>query len=201
MGYSNFKKIKTVVKKFDLTTQWLPLFGKIEPVEPSSWLTETLEMAKLFPLLNEKTKAERVVSPILLEVSKPYKDKITFFSGEDLNVNVENDLSGECDFLFALHPPQSFVDAPIISLVESKDEDMEWGVAQCAAQLYGAKLYNEAEGKNIPVLYGCATDGLEWQFIRFNDNVFYIDDTVYTDLRQILGVWKTIIEFYVKPSM
>ncbi len=199
MGYSNFKKIKTVVKKFDLATQWVPLFDTTVPVEPSSWLLETLEMAKLFPLLNEKTKAERIVSPMLLEVSKPYKDKITFFSGEDLNVNPENDLSGECDFLFALHPPQSFIDAPIISLVESKDEDMEWGVAQCAAQLYGAKLYNEAEGKNIPVLYGCATDGVEWQFICFKDNVFYVDDTVYTDLRQILGIWKVIIEFYVKP--
>ncbi len=155
MGYSNFKKIKTVVKKFDLSTRWVSLFDTITKVEPSAWLLETLEMAHFFPLMNEKTKAERVVSPILLEVSKSYKDKITFFSGEAININSENDLSGECDFLFSLHPPQSFMDAPIISLVESKtdcrpNEDMEWGIAQCAAQLYGAKCYNEAEGKDIP---------------------------------------------------
>lgn len=51
----------------------------IKPVEPSEWLKETLLMAKLMPLLNEKTKAERVISPILLEVVKNYVDKISFF--------------------------------------------------------------------------------------------------------------------------
>ncbi len=197
MGYSNFKKIKTVVKKFDLATKWVSLFDSVETVEPSAWLLETLEMAKFFPLMNEKTKAERIVSPILLEVSKPYKNVITFFSGESLNINSENDLSGECDFFFSLHPPQSFMDAPIISLVESKDEDMEWGIAQCAAQLYGAKLYNEAEGRNLPVLYGCATDGVEWQLIRFEDDTFYIDNKVYTKLNEILGIWRKIIQSYL----
>jgi hypothetical protein len=152
MGYSNYRKIKTVVKKFNLSTKWVPLFDEIPTVEPSAWLTETLKMASYFPLMNEKTKAERVVSPILLEVSKDYKNEITFFSGEDLNVSPENDLSGECDFFFSLHPPQSFMDAPIISLTESNagcrpERDMEWGVAQCAAQMYGAKLYNESEHK------------------------------------------------------
>lgn len=197
MGYSNFKKIKTVVKKFDLSTKWVSLFDVVQKVEPSPWLLETLEMAKFFPLMNEKTKAERVVSPILLEVSKDYKTEITFFSGEDLNVRPEDDLSGECDFFFALHPPQSFMDAPIISLTESKDEDMEWGVAQCAAQMYGAKLYNEAENKDISIIYGCATDGVEWQFMRFEDNTFYVDNKVYTDIREILGLWHFIIKSYL----
>jgi hypothetical protein len=97
-----------------------------------------------------------------------------------------------------LSPPQSFMDAPIISLAESKDEDMEWGIAQCAAQLYGAKLFNEAENKNIPILYGCATDGVEWQFMRFENNIFYLDNKVYTDLKEILGVWHFIVRLYLK---
>jgi hypothetical protein len=197
MGYSNYKKIKTVVKKFNLSTKWVSLFDTVQTVEPSPWLTETLKMATYFPLMNEKTKAERVVSPILLEVSKDYKNEITFFSGEDLNVSPENDLSGECDFFFALHPPQSFMDAPIISLTESKDEDMEWGVAQCAAQMYGAKLYNEIEHKDIDIIYGCATDGVEWQFMRFENNTFFVDNKVYTDLREILGLWHFIIQSYL----
>jgi hypothetical protein len=79
MGYSNYKKIKTVVKKFNLSTKWVSLFDSVETVEPSAWLIETLKMATYFPLMNEKTKAERVVSPILLEVSKDYKNEITFF--------------------------------------------------------------------------------------------------------------------------
>lgn len=67
-------------------------------------------------------------------------------------------------------------------------------------QLYGAKLFNEMEGKNIPVLYGCATDGVEWIFIRFENNMFHIDNKIYTDLKEILGVWHHIINLYIEPK-
>lgn len=197
MGYSNYRKIKTVVKKFNLEVSWTSLFDKINPVEPSAWLAETLEISKLLPLTNEKTKSERVVSPILMEVSRNYVDKVSFFSGEDLNIRPEDDLSGECDFFFALHPPKPFIDAPIISLAEAKDEDMDWGIAQSAAQMYGAKLYNEMEGKDIPFIYGCATDGIEWQFMKLENDIYYVDNKVFTDLKEILGVWHHIIKLYL----
>lgn len=197
MGYSNYRKIKTVVKKFNLEVSWLSLFDEIIPVKPSSWLAETLELSKLMPLTNEKTKSERVVSPILMEISRNYIDKISFFSGEDLNIRPEDDLSGECDFFFALHPPKPFIDAPIISLAEAKDEDMDWGIAQCAAQMLGAKLYNEMEGKNIPFIYGCATDGIEWQFMKLENDIYCIDNNIFTDLSKILGVWHQIINLYL----
>jgi hypothetical protein len=176
MGYSNFKKIKTVVKKFNLDMQLVKLLERIEPVQPSAWLLETLEMAEIAPLTNEKSKSERIVSPILLEVAKHYRGKISLFSGEDINVKSEDDLSGPCDFFFSLQAPKLYVEAPIISLAESKDEDMEWGIAQCAAQMYGAKLYNEMEDKDISIIYGCATDGIEWRFLKLENNVFYIDN-------------------------
>lgn len=198
MGYSNFKKIKTVSKKFNLDVKMLRLFENVQIVEPSSWLAETLVMSELMPLTNEKTKSERIVSPILLEVVKSYADKITLFSGESIDIRAEDDLSGPCDFFFALHPPKPFIDVPIISLTEAKDEDMEYGIGQCAAQMYGAKLYNDAEGKDIPVIYGCATDGVEWQFLKLVDSCYYIDKKIYTDLKEILGVWHTILQFYLK---
>ncbi len=197
MGYSNFRKIKTVTQKFGLDAQNVTLFPEIILCEPSSWLLDTLKKSKIGPLTNEKTKSERVISPILLEIAESYQDTITLFSGEELEVDTQADLSGACDFFFVLHPRKPYIESPIISLVESKNEDMEYGRAQCAAQLYGAKRYNEAEGKNIPVLYGCATDGVEWQFIRFENDIFYLDDKIYTDLREILGVWHTIIQVYV----
>ncbi len=198
MGYSNFKKIEQVTKKFGLSAQLRGLFRDTSQVEPSSWLTETLERAKLFPLRNEKVKSERIVSPILVEIAQSYQEQITLFSGEDLPIDADKDLAGECDFFFVLAAYMPYLESPIISLVEAKDEDMDYGIAQCAAQLYGAKLFNEMEGKNFPVLYGCATDGVEWKFLRFENNVFYIDNQVYTDLKEILGVWHHIIQFYIK---
>jgi hypothetical protein len=200
MGYSNYKNIKTVSKRFNIEVRLINLFTTYNLVAPSEWLAKSLEMAKTMPLSNEKTKSERIVSPILLEVVQSYKDNITLFSGENIDVDASQDLAGACDFFFGLHPPKPFIDTPIISLTEAKDEDMEYGIGQCAAQLYGAKLYNEMEGKHIPVLYGCATDGIEWQFIRFENNTFYIDNKVYTDLKEILGVWHYLLSSYLNKN-
>jgi hypothetical protein len=197
MGYSNFKKIRTVVKKFKLDLEMADLFEEIILHEPSPWLKETLKKSKVMVLTNEKAKAERVISPILVEIAEQYPKNIALFSGENLEVSPSDDLSGECDFFFSLHPPKPFIDAPIITLVEAKDEDMEYGIAQCSAQLYGAKCFNEAEGKSIPFLYGCATTGIEWQFIRLEGTTFYLDNNIYTDLREILGVWHNIIQRFL----
>jgi hypothetical protein len=197
MGYSNFKKIRTVIKKFSLDLEMVQLFDTIQPVAPSAWLEESLATVNFLPLTNEKSKAERVISPILVEVAKQYQQQVTLFSGEDINISVNDDLSGECDFLFALQKPKLYVEAPIISLAEAKDEDMEWGLAQCAAQMYGAMLFNEAEGKNIDTIYGCATDGVEWRFMKLKDKLYSVDNKIYTDIKEVLGVWHYIIKLYL----
>ena len=197
MGYSNYKKLRQVTKTFGLDAESVDLFDTIQPIVVSDWLKTTLSKAKFVPLTNEKAKAERVISHILVEVAESFYNKVTLFSGEDLPVDSSRDLSGECDFFFVLAPRRPYLESPIISLVEAKDEDMDYGIAQCAAQLYGAKLFNEMEGKNIPILYGCATDGTEWKFLRFENDVFYIDNKVYTDLNEILGVFHHIIKSYL----
>jgi hypothetical protein len=198
MGYSNFKKLKQVTKTFGLDAEKIKLFSAIEPIAPSLWLEQALEKAKLFPLTNEKVKSEKIVSPILSEIAEYYYDKVTLFSGEELPVDTDRDLAGECDFFFVFAPRKPYIESPIISLVEAKDEDLDYGIAECAAQLYGAKLFNEMEGKNFPFLYGCATNSHDWQFLKFENNVFYIDNTVYTDLKEILGVWHHIIQLYIR---
>jgi hypothetical protein len=197
MGYSSFKKIKTVVKKFNLDVEMVNLFEDTPRVEPSAWLRESLRRADLTPQTNEKTKAERIISPILLEVAVAFSANISFFSGEAIDVRPEDDLSGECDFVFTLQARKPYIEAPIISLAEAKDEDMEWGIAQCAAQMYGAHLYNEAEGKNIPVIYGCATDGIEWRFLKLEKQLYSLDTKVFTEISEILGVWHRIITSYL----
>jgi hypothetical protein len=198
MGYSNFKKIKTVVRRFNLDLQMLRLFGDTKPVSPSEWLEESLATSDFLPLTNEKAKAERIISPVLIEVAKAYKQKVSFFSGESIDIDTQADLAGPCDFFFSLQSLKPYIEAPIISLAEAKDEDMEWGIAQCGAQMYGAHLFNQQEGKDIPFVYGCATDGVEWQFMRFESNVFYLDTKIYTDLKEILGVWHHIIQLFLK---
>jgi hypothetical protein len=199
MGYSNFKKIRQVKNKFGTNFVSINVFeaAKIEPIQPSEWLTISLNRAYASPPTNEKSKSERLVTPILLEVLEQYREEITFFSGEEVNINADDDLAGPCDFFFALTPPSLLLEAPIISIVEAKDEDLDWGIAQCSAQLYAAYLFNQQEGKNIPILYGCATTGTEWIFLKFENNTFYIDKKPQTELSQILGIWHWIMQFFI----
>ena len=197
MGYSKFKKIRDVIKKFNLDMNSVRLFENEELIEPSEWLLESLRRGQTALMTNEKAKAERVISPILTEVFEHYKNKISFFSGEPINISAKDNLAGECDFFFSLHPPKLYIDAPIISLAEAKDEDMEWGIAQCAAQMYGAKLFNENENKPMPFIYGCATTGTDWQFMKLENDVYYVDNKIYTDLKEILGVWHHVINLFL----
>ena len=197
MGYSKYKKIKDVIKKFNLDMSSVRLFETVALVEPSDWLNESLRRGQTALLTNEKAKAERIISPILTEVFEHYKNQISFFSGEAINISAKDNLAGECDFFFSLHPPKLYIDAPIISLAEAKDEDMDWGIAQCAAQMYGAKLFNDNEKKPMPFIYGCATDGIEWHFLRLENDIYYVDNKIYTDLREILGVWHHVINLFL----
>ena len=145
MGYDNFKKIRQIKVKFGTPFVSVELFEKadIAPIQPSEWLTISLKRAYSSPPTNEKSKSERLVSPILLEVLDKYQDQIAFFSGEEVNISAEDDLAGPCDFFFALTPPSLLLEAPIFSIAEAKDEDLDWGIAQCSAQLYAANLRSE----------------------------------------------------------
>ena len=104
MGYSNYRKIESVVEKFNLDVKCGRFINDIEPVKPGVWLRETLSLADFLPMTSEKAQAERIISPILLEAVRPFGTEISFFSGEDLTIKPANDLAGECDFCLARHP-------------------------------------------------------------------------------------------------
>lgn len=199
MGYSNYKSLKMALKRLNLDEIDINLFPTITPVAPSNWLIETLKIAERMPLTNEKSKSERIISPILAEAALHYESQITLFSGEDLTVDIDRDLSGACDFFFAKHPRKSVMQAPIITFVEAKDEDFEYGQAQCTAQMYASLIYNEQEGKPIPFVYGCAVTGDVWKFLRLEKDKLYIDIKNYyvNDLPTLLGIFKQIIEKYL----
>jgi hypothetical protein len=53
------------------------------------------------------------------------------------------------------------------------------------------------ENRDVPFIYGCATDGIEWQFLKLENDVYDVDNKVFTTLSEILGVWHRIIELYL----
>ncbi|MEM0992777.1 MAG: hypothetical protein AAF847_20810 [Bacteroidota bacterium] len=195
MGYSNYKNLRKVVDTFGIEVKQGILFEAIDPIEPSDWLLKTLEIASIIPLSNEKVKSERVISPILSEVHLHYQERLTLFSGAELNVNSKLDLNGPCDFFFANVPKAYLLEAPIVALTEAKNEDMDYGIAQCCAQMIAAQIFNEQGNTPTPIIWGCSTTAAEWKFLRLENKLLTVDEKSYftNSLEDLLGVFKLIL--------
>jgi hypothetical protein len=199
MGYSNFKSLRQTLERLNLEEKNEPLFTQVVDFEASAWLKRSLEIAELVPLTNEKSKSEHIISPIITEVALAYINEVTLYSGEDLYVDEKQDLSGACDFFISKHARKSVMQAPIITLAEAKDEDMDYGLGQCLAQMYGAQIFNEMKGKPQNFIYGCAVTGDDWKFLKLEGNQVTIDTKTYylSGLPKILGIFHHIIQSFL----
>ncbi len=197
-GYSSFS-LKSVKKTFGLTERKQALFPEVMRLEPSTWLLETLAKSKrIVALNNEKSRSEFIIAPILSEITDQNLDKISFYSGENLEGDKEQSLSGECDYIFSKIPESSTIEAPIICMVEAENDNISTGLGQCVAQLIGAQLFNQREGNDLPILYGCVTTGSDWKFMKLEGKTITIDtETYYVDnLSTILGNFQKIISSF-----
>ena len=192
MAYSDFK-LSEIIQNFGLTLNEVSgLFGDIPEEKPSDLLRTILkENVDLAVSINtEKARSEMIISPILLEVRRKLNNEISLFSGVDFNVDNQQGLNGFCDFLISLSKEQLFVRAPVITLVESKNENLKSGLAQCIAEMLAAQLFNEQKQNAIKIVYGAVTIGTIWQFLKLEDKTISIDLTEYyiKDVKKILGI-------------
>jgi hypothetical protein len=198
MSYSEFK-LETLIKEFQLQLQEISdLFSNVPPVEPSDYLQTTLQQnLNLAVAMNtEKARSEMLISPILLEIRRKVNASISLFSGVDFTVDAERGLNGICDFLISRSSEQLFVSAPVITLVEAKNENLKSGFAQCIAEMLAAQIFNQREGNAIETVYGVVTIGTIWRFLRLRDSVIELDLTEYfiKDIPQILGILLSTLE-------
>ncbi len=177
MTYSNFT-LKDVQEKFDLDIQeQMGLFAHIEPVPISEWLTTTLiENVPLAVSINtEKARSELIIVNVLLEIRKKFEQHISLFSGVDFTVDKEQGLTGYCDFLMSQSPEQLFVKAPVMAIVEAKNENLMSELGQCASELVAAQMFNQREEHPLPNIYGTITTGTRWIFLKLTDKQLSID--------------------------
>lgn len=201
MAYSDFT-LERLSTDFGVDFQGADLFAPAPVVEPSVWLTETIELATKIGFGSEKSRSERIVSPVLMELAHRNRYSFTVISGENMNVEPQRGLNGECDFVLSFTRLQDLIKAPVFCITEAKKQDVEWGTAQCAAQLIGASRLNERDKKSIPTLYGCSTTGIEWRFLKLENQLFTLDEARYliSDLGKLLGVLQQIVD-QAKPSV
>ncbi|NJL81352.1 MAG: hypothetical protein HC836_07735 [Richelia sp. RM2_1_2] len=185
--------ISKVKQKFNLTlVEGKRFLTEIESVLPSSYLAEFLEES--IPLAiamgSEKARSELIISPILFELRKLLNREISFFSGEEFNVDATVGLTGFCDFLISLSPEQLFIEAPAIVIIEAKKENLKGGLGQCIASMIAAQKFNAENNKSISTVYGSVTSGNLWSFLKLENTTITIDLTEYLipPVEQLLGI-------------
>lgn len=197
MSYSDFTLDK-VRKSFGLTlVDKVEIFASIPEVECPALLAEVLKENIILALASntEKSRSEMIIAPILIAVRKYLNNQISLFSGIDFTVDSAQGLNGNCDFIISLSPELLIVNAPVITIVEAKKENINAGLGQCIAEMFAAKLFNEREGNNIQTIYGTVTTGTNWKFLKLIGQVVEIDLSEYyiNDIGKILGILSSIL--------
>jgi hypothetical protein len=197
MAYSDFT-LPEVTRRFQLTINEQPdLFASAKEVPVSPLLAETLRENTPLALAiqTEKARSEMIIAPILIEVRKMMNHQISLFSGVDFTVDPQRGLSGVCDFIISRSPEQFLVKAPILMIFEAKNENFKAGMAQCIAAMVAARLFNEREGNDIPVMHGAVTTGNVWKFLQLVEQTVLVDQREYhiNHLEEILGVLLSIV--------
>ena len=174
MPYSDFT-LELVESRLGVATQESLLFPQLAPRTPPAWLAEMLARGTRLALTSEKARSEFIVVPILLAAREGSGDQLAIFSGQRLDVDPAEGLTGECDFILALGPSVPPLRAPLATIVEAKKNDVEAGLGQCVAQMVAAQRFNQAARRPDFPVHGCVTTGETWQFLRLDKQTALID--------------------------
>jgi hypothetical protein len=145
----------------------------------------------------EKARSEFLIAPVLVELRRAMGRPFSVFSGMELNVNKGRGLNGACDYILTKGDNQHLREAPIIGILEAKNEDFcNQGLGQCVAAMFAAQLRNKSAGWSVARVFGACTTGRAWQFLSLEGAALVIDWTTYRtgDLGRVLGVLKHRVE-------
>ncbi len=195
MSYSEFT-IDDLKNRFQLEfIEDQKLFSKIVDYDVPDELTVILE--KFIPLAlaidTEKARSEFIVAPIMAELKITLKE-ISLFSGIEFNIDKNLGLSGRCDFIISKSKEQYSLNAPILVMVEAKNDNIKSGIPQCGAEMVAAQRFNHEKNNSIRNIYGCVSTGTNWKFLKLTDTKFYIDTMEYyiQSPEKIMGILAAI---------
>lgn len=175
MPYNQFTltKVKQKLGVNHTTLTFLP--HSFPHFDVSQQLFNELADVEGVAIATEKAKSELIVMPVVKELKRHNKDKFSYFSGYQFNVDRKKGLTGYCDILFSAEPYKQEIETPIFYIVEAKNDLLETGFGPCAAEMIAAQHFNGRQGKKQRVIYGCVTNGFTWCFLKLENNQVLID--------------------------
>lgn len=197
MAYTDFT-LADMESRYGLSYRTKRFSDTVPPLEPSDLLLQQLELAKLFTLRNEKMKSEFLIVPVLAFLKVKNRNRVQLFSGENLPADRKQKLNGEVDYIWVGKGEAAELQSPIICTCDAKKGVIEDSLGQCAAQMYGARVFNQKHNTPITDIYGCITSGTDWQFMKLEGQAIWRDTEIYSivSLPQLPGAWQIVIDFF-----
>jgi len=192
VAYPDFT-LNEITEQFNLTlTETTDLFAEISetPIRPEFQARFNTTLPFALATSTEKARSEFIIAPVLVELWLLQDRKIGLLSGVEFNIDESQGLVGVCDYIITRSPEQLFVKAPVMMLVEAKNEDLKRGYGQCIAEMIAAQRFNIREGSESPQIYGIVTIGELWRFLILEGTNAYIDSRSYhiDRLPKIMGI-------------
>ena len=206
MAYSDFT-LPTAIQKLSLRlNDRSDLFHDLTPVDQGPMLPAIL--ADNIPLATaihtEKARSEMIVVPILIEAWRQNGRRASLFSGILFDVDPERGLNGVCDFLMSKSASQFVLGPPVLAVVEAKNDSIQTGLGQCAAEMVAAQIYNSRQPDSpsidaSPMIFGAVTTGSLWRFLRLRGPELEIDRTEYS-IESVGKILAIVIDCLTHPT-
>lgn len=199
MAYSDFTSLDQLIFLGISTLTPVEKLLDFEPIAPSTFLIEALHrFVPLATAINtEKARSEYLIAPILSEVVT-FNPNNSLFSGKNFTADPSLGLNGFVDFLLTANPDKLTIKAPLVTVIEAKNENINGGLAQCIATMYAAYLFNRRDPSvgAKTVVYGTVTTGQVWRFLALTPRLevlIDLNDRYLTPIDELLGLLNAFI--------
>ena len=197
MAFQNFS-FPQVEQALGLTLADADLFSQIQPIAiRPDFFAQVIDGANLASAINtEKARSEFVIAPVLFELRRLHSGHLGLFSGVELDADAARGLNGICDFLITRSPRQHVVSAPLITIIEAKNDNLRSGLGQCIASMVAAQILNHAAAAGVGTVYGAVTTGSAWKFLRLWSSEVTLDLTEHhiESLGKIMAILGHMVE-------
>lgn len=178
MPFSNYKSISAVLKKFQIKYVQTNFVLEREFSVKDDFKSE-LDLLFTDGVIDNSESAicENLIYPVLKEVWKFYRSKLTLWSHQTLIY--DEDLSGIPDYIVTQRNPLATIvfDKPYFLAVEAKQDKFEEGWGQCLAEMIAVQRINDDLEKTV---FGIVSNGKVWQFGKLNADIFTRSRNLYT---------------------
>ena len=198
MDYSDFTSLDQLILLGISTLTPVEKLLDFDPIIPSTFLTEALHrFVPLATAINtEKARSEYLIAPILSEIVN-FNRNTSLFSGKSFTVDPSLGLNGFVDFLLTANPDKLTIKAPLVTVIEAKNENINEGLAQCIATMYAAYLFNRRDPSvGAKTVYGTVTTGQVWRFLALTPRLevlIDLNDRYLTPIDELLGLLNAFI--------